>query len=117
MIQIKITDSAYQEKPVTLNKTTFYIRATFNTSDNYWYLDISDNNDNDILNGIKILPNQFLTRKYLTIDALLGTGALYCYNNESTSEIIGKDNFGTDKQYQLLYWTASEVAQYDAAIG
>ncbi len=117
MIQIKITDSAYQEKPVTLNKTSFYIRVTFNTSDDSWYLDISDKDDNDIVNGIKLLPQQFLTRKYLSVGDYFSGGALMVYNNQSSSELIGRDNFGTDKQYQLIYWTAAEVELYDAATG
>ncbi len=117
MIQIKITDSAYQEKPVTLNKTSFYIRVTFNTSDDSWYLDISDKDDNDIVNGIKLLPQQFLTRKYLSVGDYFSGGALMVYNNQSSNELIGRDNFGTDKQYQLIYWTAAEVELYDAATG
>lgn len=117
MIRFKITDSAYQEKTVTLNKTTFYIRATFNTSDDSWYLDISDNNDNDIINGIKLLPRQFLTRKYLSVGDYFSGGALMIYNNQSSNELIGRDNFGTNKQYRLLYLTAAEVAQYDSITG
>lgn len=117
MFQIKITDSAYQEKPFTANKTTFYIRVTFNTSDDHWYIDLSDKDNNDIVNGIKVLPDQFLTRKYLHLDEVFGGGALRCYNNQSSTDPINRDNFGTDKQYQLLYWTASEVKAYDAATG
>ena len=117
MIKFKITDSPSQEKPVTLNKTTFYIRITFNTSDDYWYIDLSDKNDNDIVNGIKILPNQFLTRKYLDLEDVFGGGALMCYNNGSSDDGIGRDNFGTNKQYILLYLTAAEVAEYDAIVG
>ena len=117
MFQIKITESAYQEKPFTANKTTFYIRVTFNTSDDSWYIDLADKDNNDIVNGIKVLPSQFLTRKYLDLDEVFGGGALMCYDNQSSNDSIGRDNFGTDKQYQLLYWTASEVVQYDEATG
>lgn len=117
MFQIKITESAYQEKTFTANKTTFYIRVTFNTSDDSWYIDLADKDNNDIVNGIKILPDQFLTRKYLDLDEAFGGGALRCYNNGSSDDIIGRDNFGTDKQYQLIYWTATEVEAYDEATG
>lgn len=106
-IQIKVDDNAYQQKLITLNGQTLFITVSFNTRDNRWYVDVSDRNEVDLITGIKLLPNQNLTSKYVSINSLIG-GNLYCVNIKGDGIDITRDNFGTDRQFQLWYISSSE---------
>ena len=106
-LRIKIEDNTHQEKLVTLNSNSIFMTISFNTRDNRWYLDLVDRNGLDLLSGVKILAPQNLTAKYINTNKLLG-GNLYCVNTKGNGQDITRDNFGTDKQFQLWYYTTEE---------
>lgn len=106
--QIKVDDTAYQEKLVTLNGNRVFITISFNTRDSMWYLDITDRNNTDIVSGIKVVPSQDLVTKYLNLATLLG-GTMFCIDTKLSGNNVSRDTFGTDKQFQLWYYTAQEI--------
>lgn len=108
-VQLKVDDNTYQEKLLTLNGNSLFITYSYNTRDNRWYFDIVDRNDIDIISGVKILPDQNLTGKYLDVNNLLN-GNIYCVNTRLDGTDITRDNFGTDKKFQLWYLTSEEEA-------
>lgn len=106
--QIKVDNNTYQEKLVTLNGNRVFITFSFNTRDQRWYFDIVDRNNTDIISGVKILPSQDLSTKYISLAQLLG-GAFVCVDTRSSGKDVTRDNFGTDKQFQLWYYTDQEI--------
>ena len=106
-LQIKVEDNPYQEKLVSLNSNSLFLTLSYNTRDNRWYFNIVDRNSLDVISGVKILPSQDLTGKYISVTTLIG-GNIYCVDTKSSGDDITRDNFGTDKQFQLWYYTTAE---------
>ena len=106
-LQIKVGDVPYQEKLISLNSNSLFLTLSYNTRDSRWYFDISDRNDISIISGIKILPSQNITSKYLNVSELIG-GNIYCVDTKFSGTDVTRDNFGTDRQFQLWYYTKAE---------
>ena len=106
-LQIKVEDNPYQEKLITLNSNSLFLTISYNTRNSGWYFDIEDRNSISIISGNKILPSQNLTRKYIRVNTLIG-GNIYCVDTKSKGNKITRDNFGTDRQFQLWYYTTAE---------
>ena len=106
-LQIKVEDNPYQEKLISLNSNSLFLTLSYNTRDSRWYFDIVDRNDLNIISGVKVLPSQNLTSKYLNANTLIG-GNIYCVDTKFSSNDVTRDNFGTDKQFQLWYYTTEE---------
>ena len=115
-LQIKVEDNAYQSKIVTLNGNSLTFTFSYNTrayesgAQGRWYFDIVDRNGNDIISGVKILPQQDLTSKYVRVNSLIG-GNIYCVNTKVDGRDVTRDNFGTDKQFQLWYFNTTEETE------
>lgn len=112
---IKVEDNPYQETLITLNGESLYITIMYNTSDDTantgkgsWYFDIANRNKEAVLSGVKIIPFQNLTGKYLHVNRLLD-GALWCVNTKDGTSDIGRDNFGTDKDFRLWFISNTEA--------
>lgn len=112
---IKIDDNPYQEKLITLNGESLYLTIMYNTSDDYlnngtgsWYFDLANRNKEPLLSGVKILPFQKLTGKYLHVNSVL-KGGLWCVNTKDTTSNIKRDNFGTGREFQLWYISEEEA--------
>ena len=106
-IQLKVDNNSYQDKTITINGNSFFITYSFNTRDSRWYFDMVDRNGIDIISGIKILPQQNLTRKYIQVNEYLA-GNIYCINTNFDGSDVTRDNFGTDRKFQLWYFTTGE---------
>lgn len=113
--RIKIEDTSYQEKLITLNGQSFYLTLAYNTSDDIfnteeggWYIDLSDRNKLPVISGVKVLPFQNLTGRHLHVKNLLG-GALWCVNVKDTLEDINRNNFSTEGKFQLWYFSKLEM--------
>ncbi len=111
MIQVKIQDAIYQEQLVTLNGNSVFITTTYNERNGRWYLSIDDRNKLQLISGLKLLPKKDLLSKYTSVYELLG-GSLYCANIRGNDDEVTRDNFGTDKQFQLWYLTDEELKDY-----
>lgn len=111
--QIKVEDEAYQQKLVTLNGKSLFLTFSFNTMDRNWYLGIADSEEVDIKTGIKILPKKNLT-DYIDLKGLIA-GNIYCVDTKSydSLKVITRDNFGTDRQYQVWYYSDTELESAD----
>jgi hypothetical protein len=109
-LQIKVEDNPYQEKLTSLNSNSLFLALSYNTRDSRWYFDIVDRNDLNIISGVKVLPSQNLTSKYLSINSLIG-GNIYCVDTKFSGNDVTRDNFGTDKQFQLWYYTTEEEGE------
>tara|TARA_R110000850_G_scaffold30106_1_gene82909 strand:+ start:427 stop:771 length:345 start_codon:yes stop_codon:yes gene_type:complete len=112
-IQIKVEDATYQERLVTLNSNSLFFTLTYNTRNSRWYFEIVDRNNIDVISGVKVLPAQNLTSKYISVNSLIG-GNIYCVDTKFSGQDITRDNFGTDRQFQLWYYTTDEE---DAILG
>lgn len=106
-IKIKVDDNAYQQKLVTLNGNSLFITFSYNTKGN-WYFDVVDRSDNPIVLGVKILPSQNLSGRYITLTEAIG-GAFFCIDTKQRGDKVTGDNFGTDKQFQFWYYTNQEI--------
>lgn len=114
-IQIKVDDTSYQSKEITINGQVLYIEVVYNSSDDVnedgegaWYFNLLDRKSVDILSGVKILPIQNLTSRYLNVNTTL-QGDFWCMNVKDSSSLIDRSNFGTDKQFQLWYISNEEM--------
>lgn len=109
-LQIKIENAASQEQQVTLSGNTFYFKVYYNNTltTDPWVLDILDINRNVLLAGKTICPSVNLcSNLHPLIDAL--GGWIFCINTIKTRTPMDRDNFGTDKTYQLIYYTKEEL--------
>lgn len=106
-IKIRVPDSAFSEQQVNLTDTVVTLTLKFNSRNDSWYIDIKDAaNTTVVKSGIKVMPNQNLTGRYLLSD--LTDGNIWCFRQKSSDEVIGRDNLGLDKTYGLWYLTLAE---------
>ena len=94
---------------VELNNQVFRLRFLWNTRELYWYMDILNQDDVEILTGIKMVINYVLLNQFQYM-ADLPKGEFFVMDleqNPSTGGITF-DNFG--ERYQLLFYTDEEIA-------
>ena len=117
---IKLGGNPYEEKLITLNGDSYYLTVMYNSSDDVnndgngaWYFDIADRNKTEIISGIKIIPSQNLTSKYLSLSSSLG-GDLWCVNVKDDTADIGRDNLGENKKFRLWYISNTELSSLES---
>lgn len=90
---------------------TYFIRTYFNVRSG-WYLDILDQFQIMILQGIKLMPDQNLTYRYDKED--LFSGDLWIIDNapDKNNPTVDVDNFGDGKRFSLEYLTQSEMEEF-----
>lgn len=114
MLEIVVPDSAWSQQQITLGGDTFNIVFKFNNRDKGWRFDLFDLDDNEIISGIKIMPDQSLIERYKSTITSLPTGAIMCVKvKESDLTELGRNNLGVDKTYRLLWLTDAEVEEYN----
>jgi len=92
----------------------FRLYFSWNARETSWYMDIQDQNENNILTGIKLVPNYPLLRQYRAYAALPAGGfILWDLNQDPISGEVTFDNFGT--RYQLLFFTQEEIESGEVA--
>lgn len=106
---LRIEDSSYQIQRVNLNNTIYNVQLSFNSRDSGWYLDLFDINLNPILQSKKLQWGSLVSKKYI-LPQMVG-GDLYIFKTQIINEPLGRDNFGEDKLYQLVYLTDVEIEQ------
>lgn len=110
--RIKVSERPYFNQDVILGGRTYNLLFKFNDSDKSWYISLRDSFKNDLLSGIKILPNQNLTEVFSYKDLLLG-GNIWCLKSKATKEPLGLDNLGIDKSYELFWLTTEDEEALD----
>lgn len=105
---IRVPDTAYESQEVVLGSKTYTLLFKYNSQDKAWYISILDTSRNPLISGIKVMPNQNLTKPYEYLNVLKG-GHIWCRRSKLTGEPLGRDNFGVGLSYELL-WISSEEA-------
>ena len=106
-LNIRIPDSAWSEQQVTISNNVLTLAFKFNSRNDSWYVDISNSdNTENIISGLNVMPNQNLTGRYFLSD--ISEGNIWCVRKSTTSEPIGRDNFGIGKDFELWYIPDSE---------
>lgn len=107
MLYINNADSSYSEQRVTLGTSSYNIVFKYNSRNESWYLNLSTSDGQEsILEGIKIMPNQSLTSRYLLPDF---EGTLFCIRDKNDPTPLGRNNLGRDKTYRLVWLTEEEA--------
>lgn len=103
----------------------FNFKIYINKSSGRWYLDIRDEDKNEILAGLKIMPFQNLTKRYKSVNRSLFSGNVWSLplNENGDAIYFGKlvpviiDNFGTtDTVYGLFYLDEDESNSLDTIL-
>lgn len=86
----------------------FRLYFSWNARETAWYMDIQDQNENNILTGIKMVPNYRLLEQYRAYAALPdGDFVVWDLNQNPITGGITFDNMG--KRYQLLFFSSEEI--------
>lgn len=105
-LKINTSNYPYTEQRVTLGRNVVTLVFKYNIVDESWYMDIfTSEGQTPIKTGIKIMPNQNLTGRYI-LDNLKG-GNIWCLRQKRDFTPVTRDNFGGDRTYQL-YWLSSD---------
>ncbi|TOA18432.1 hypothetical protein CGK32_22730 [Vibrio parahaemolyticus] len=117
--QLNISTDAAHNFPVNVNGVPLNLRIVWNSRTESWYLDVSDENSNEIELGIRLIVNQPLV--------VFGAGSWDLDGNffvsptatetevNNEQQKLGRDNFGGDRNYQLFYVPRNEYAAFTAA--
>lgn len=90
-----------------LGGSNWILGLRYNARDVSWYLSISDNNDNLVLSGIKLVPTYPLIERYRYIPNLPNGDFIVMDLDESPGGSVNFDNLGT--RYQLVFFTQEEI--------
>lgn len=99
---IKWFPGAAWRQEVAIDGKSLVLKARWNAESGRWTLDISDRNQNELVNGIALVCGQPLLR--LHVDERLPTGDLFVVSSSDP----GYDSFLTG-QSELFYLTKSEL--------
>lgn len=95
------TGSPAQTFRITLNGESYSMTAKWNTRASFWTLDIADENQTAIVNGITLKTGSDLLSPYN-----FGIGGLYVYNTSTEEPEATIDTIGVDAV--LVYMTPEE---------
>lgn len=107
-LSIDVPEEAWSSSNVSLAGTTYSFRYSFNNRDERWRLSIYIG-ARAIITGVKIMENQLLLRNYGLDD--FSHGDLACVRAKQSSFPVGFDNFGRDKEYELVYYSNEEIQE------
>ncbi len=100
--------SARYAMDIELNGTIFHLRFHWNARENNWYMDIQDQDEINILMGIKLVVNYFLLAQYRAyINLPEGDFIFWDLNQIPEDGGVTFDNFGD--RYQLIFFTDDEI--------
>lgn len=99
--------SSRYEFDIELAGDIWHLLFSWNAREEVWYMDIQDQDQNNILLGIKIVPNYLLLDQYKSY--ALPAGEFICWDLKQTPETgtLDFDTFG--KRYQLLFFSDEEL--------
>jgi hypothetical protein len=91
-----------QDFRIVLNGISYNMRARWNSRASFWTLDIADEKNNDIVDGIALKAGVDLLDPYN-----LGIGGFFIYDTTESSIEATLDNIGSD--VALVYLTPEEL--------
>lgn len=102
------SQSARFSYDIELNGEIFHLKFSWNSREESWYMDIQDQNEVNILTGIKLVINYFLLEQYKAYENLpKGDFKLWDIQLDPTTGGLTFDNFG--RRYQLFFLTDDEL--------
>lgn len=106
MLEITVPNTSYSTQRVNINNTVYNLQLSFNSRDNSWYLDLFDIDNNPILQSKKLQWGSAITSRYILPNLI--DGDFFILKTEERDQILGRDNFGVNKLYNLVYLTEEE---------
>lgn len=83
-----------------LSGRTYFIRFFWDARDGYWYISLFDQDEQPIAQGIKLVPNVRLLRRFL--DVRLPPGGLVLVDVTGAATAPGRNDLGI--RHRLDYW-------------
>ncbi len=107
---IKVPTTSYESQETVIGSQTFNLLFKYNASDAAWYITIRDTALNPLVAGIKVMPNQNLTRAYSYLN-IFEDGDIWCRRSSATRDPIGRNNLGVGLSYELVWISSQEAIQ------
>lgn len=104
MIIFQIPPESSSIQRVTINNVIFYIQLDWSAREEAWYLTLLDVSRVRMVSGKKL---QYGTSPTLRYNLPTLGGNIYVRKVKDSSDALGRFNFGTDKEYQLV-WISTE---------
>ena len=105
MISFDIPPESSSIQRVTINNVIFYIQLDFSTREQSWYFTLLDVSRNTLLSGRKIQFGVSVTA-HANITQLAGN--IYVLKAKDTADVLGRNNFGQDLAYELVWLSTQE---------
>lgn len=105
-VVIDVPDAAWSTQEVSIAGITYTFVFRYNTTDKDWRLDLYQG-ETPIKLGLVMEENQVLLKRYKS--PLFSHGELFCARIKNDGKPIGRQNFGIDLPYQLIYYSNSEL--------
>ena len=107
MLQIPVPEISFSSTNLLLGGFEYTFIYSFNERDSRWRIDIFLQ-DEPVITGVKVVESQDLLSNYELEE--FDHGSLFCLRVGASFDEVGRDNFGIDKNYQLIYFTNEEIA-------
>lgn len=105
-LSIDIPNTSYSEQTVVLNQQTFSIITKYRLRSDRWTVTLIDGYGNKLICEEKCISNTFITGRYVIPQ--LG-GELFVSRVYGNNEQPTRYNFGTGKEFELQYYSNSEL--------
>ena len=105
-LSIGIPQADWASQDVTLAGVTYNITTRYNGRDKRWRLDIAQTGE-PILSGVTLMENQSLFSRYRLND--FAHGDIFVIRVKKDGLPVGRDNFGDDLSYKLMYLSNAEI--------
>lgn len=109
MITLPTPTVSYSSIVTSINGDTYTLQYRWMERIERWKVNIKDSSGKYLVKGITILEDSILTAHLSTLNNTL-QGILYTVKLEQGSGVIGRDNLGFNKTYELTYASFDELA-------
>lgn len=108
MISFQIPPESSSVQRVTISNVIFYIQLDWSVRESAWYFTLMDVQRNHLVSGRKLQFGTSPTSRY-TLPTLGGN--IYIRQAKDTLNDLGRDNFGQDSDYQLVWVSTEEESE------
>lgn len=110
MLLINNPENSYSEQRLVIGNSSVTLVIKYNVRNESWYLSILDSSGTlEYLSGVKIVPNQNLTGRYI-LDGNIG-GDIWCLRVKNDYSPIDYNNLGRNKTYRLAWISDGDMRQ------
>ena len=108
MIEISVPDTANSRQNTQIDGTSLIIKFRYLERNKGWEISVFDINGSAIIAGCRIQPDVLLFDRHGFGDRL-PDGVFACLKVRATDEVLGRDNFGVGKDYNMFFFSQSEL--------